>query len=667
MYAEDGSRLWLPFKENPSSAKIIVHAKGETVAIAYKELSKYWKGLPVILKISKDKISLNLGEEGYQIYSDRNTITILSKGEIGLLYGAYDLLRLQETGTSTVNLNIKEIPSYKIRILDHWDNPDGTVERGFAGHSLWRWNELPDKLSPRYIEYARANASIGINACVLNNVNASPKVLEKENLLKVKALAEVFRPYGIKVYLSVNFASPLVIGGLKTADPLDKDVKKWWKVKAKEIYSLIPNFGGFLVKANSEGQPGPGDYKRTHADGANMLADALKPYGGVIMWRAFVYKANDKDRAKQAYEEFLPLDGQFRDNVIIQIKNGPIDFQPREPFSPLFGALKKTQEMVEFQITQEYLGAANHLVFLAPLFKECLESDTYRPSKGFTIARVTETALHGYSAMAGVANIGDDRNWCGHHFAQANWYAFGRLAWNSQLTSEQIAKEWLKQTFTTDEGFVEPVCRMMLESREAAVHYMMPIGLHHIFAGNHHYGPEPWYFVKGLRADWQPFYYHKADSIGIGFERSSKGTDAVHQYAEPLCSQFDNINTCPEKYLLWFHHVPWSYKLSSGRTLWEELCYYYQLGLEETRNFQKCWDSVEDYVDLQRFQDVQRKLKIQTHDAQWWKDACLLYFQQFSKKPFPPDYERPVYNLDDLKKVHIPLGLFGNPTRSMLP
>ena len=667
MYAEDGSRLWLPVKENPSSAKIIVHAKGETVAIVYKELSKYWKGLPVILKISKDKISLSLGEEGYQIYSDRNTITILSKGEIGLLYGAYDLLRLQEIGTLTVNLNIKEVPSYKIRILDHWDNPDGTVERGFAGHSLWRWNELPDKLSQRYIEYARANASIGINACVLNNVNASPKVLEKENLLKVKALAEVFRPYGIKVYLSVNFASPLVIGGLKTADPLDKDVRKWWKVKAKEIYSLIPNFGGFLVKANSEGQPGPGDYKRTHADGANMLADALKPYGGVIMWRAFVYKANDKDRAKQAYEEFLPLDGQFRDNVIIQIKNGPIDFQPREPFSPLFGALKKTQEMVEFQITQEYLGAANHLVFLAPLFKECLESDIYRPSKGFTVARVTKTALHGYSAMAGVANIGDDINWCGYHFAQANWYAFGRLAWNSQLTSEQIAKEWLKQTFTTDERFVEPVCKMMLESREAVVHYMMPIGLHHIFAGNHHYGPEPWYFVKGLRADWQPFYYHKADSIGIGFERSSKGTDAVHQYAEPLCIQFDNIKTCPEKYLLWFHHVPWSYKLSSGRILWEELCYYYQLGLEETRNFQKCWDSVEDYVDLQRFQDVQRKLKIQTHDAQWWKDACLLYFQQFSKMPFPPNYECPVYNLDDLKKVHIPLGLFGNPTRNMLP
>lgn len=668
LHAEDGSRLWMPSQPNSSPANVTLrNAKGECALIAKRELSTFWKEGSVLLEINKDKVSIQLGEEGFQIHSDGKSVRIISSGEKGLMYGAYELLRMQQSGVSMVNMNIQEKPSYKIRILDHWDNPDGTIERGFAGHSLWRWDELPGKLSPRYAEYARANASIGINGCVLNNVNASPKVLEKENLIKVKALADVFRPYGIRVYLSVNFASPLALGDLKTADPLDKNVAKWWKSKAKEIYSLIPDFGGFLVKANSEGQPGPGDYKRTHAEGANMLAEAIKPYGGIIMWRAFVYKANDKDRAKQAFQEFQPLDGQFRDNVIIQIKNGPVDFQPREPFSPLFGALSRTQEMIEFQITQEYLGAANHLVFLAPLFKECLESDTYRPSQGSTIAKITEKALYGYSAIAGVANIGDDVNWCGHHFAQANWYAFGRLAWNSNLSSEQISKEWLKQTFSSDERFVEPVSKMMLESREAAVHYMMPLGIHHIFAGNHHYGPEPWYFVKGLRADWQPFYYHKADSLGMGFDRSSQGTDAVHQYAEPLCSQLDNVNTCPEKYLLWFHHVAWSHKLSSGKSLWEELCNNYQLGLNETRNFQKCWDSVEDYVDLQRFQDVQRKLKIQTHDAQWWKDACLLYFQQFSKMPFPADYERPVYNLDDLKKVRIPLGLFGNPTRDMLP
>lgn len=664
--AEDGSRLWMPANANATPARINLNAKGNTAQIAKRELETYWKGQVVELALCKDRACQFLGREGYQIRSEKGMVTIKSYGETGLLYGAYALLRMQETGESLSELNMNESPSYKIRILDHWDNLDGTVERGYAGHSLWKWDELPSKISPRYVEYARANASIGINATVLNNVNASPKMLELETLQKVKALANIFRPFGIKVYLSINFATPLVIGGLKTADPLDKNVAKWWKAKVKEIYSLIPDFGGFLVKANSEGQPGPGDYHRTHAEGANMLADALKPYGGIVMWRAFVYKANDKDRSKQAYQEFKPLDGQFRNNVIIQIKNGPIDFQPREPFSPLFGALSKTQEMVEFQITQEYLGSANHLVYLAPLYKECLDSDTYRPTKGYTISKITENPLHGYSAISGVANIGDDTNWCGHHFAQANWYTFGRLAWNSSITSEQIAREWLKQTFSTDERFVEPVCKMMLESREAAVNYMMPLGIHHIFSG-HHYGPAPWYYVEGMRADWTPRYYHKADSLGMGFDRSKKGTDAVSQFAEPLCSQFDNLETCPEKYLLWFHHVGWNYKLKSGRALWEELCYHYQLGLEETRNFQKCWDSVQDYVDLQRFQDVQRKLKIQTHDAQWWKDGCLLYFQEFSKKPFPSDYERPVYNLDDLKKVQIPLGLFGNPTREMLP
>ena len=534
-------------------------------------------------------------------------------------------------------MSIKESPFYSIRILNHWDNLDGTVERGYAGKSLWQWNELPGKLSDRYVEYAKANASIGINGTVLNNVNASPQQLLSSTLIKVKALAELFRPYGIKVYLSVNFASPMKLGGLKTADPLDKDVILWWKKKIKEIYALIPDFGGFLVKANSEGQPGPCDFGRTHADGANMLADALKPYHGIVMWRAFVYSPTDKDRAKQAFLEFKPLDGQFRDNVILQIKNGPIDFQPREPYSPLFTALRHTNEMVEFQVTQEYLGASNHLVYLAPLWKEFF---------GF----VSPQSL---KAMAGVANIGDDIDWCGHHFAQANWYAFGRLAWNPNLTSAQIADEWLKQTFSDNDTFVSSVRPMMLDSREAAVNYMMPLGLHHIFAWGHHYGPEPWCNIQGARPDWLPPYYHRADSLGIGFDRSSSGSNAVSQYPDSFASCLDHLSTCPEQYLLWFHHVPWQYQMKSGKTLWEELCCSYNKGVEEVRQFQKIWDKMEPYVDADRFKDVQSKLKIQCRDAVWWKDACLLYFQIYSRLPIPYYIERPIHELKDMQQFKL--------------
>lgn len=692
IHAEDGSALWLRY---PTGAKAEITSKKQspTLDIAISELQQHWtKGIPVSLEVRANKELRALGNEGYTIRTsaDGKRITITSSGEQGVLYGVYHLLRLQSTGqlsaSDIASLNISEKPAYRIRILNHWDNLDGTIERGYAGHSLWKWDELPGVISPRYEAYARANASIGINATVLNNVNASPKILSADYLQKVKTLADIFRPYGLKVYLSINFSSPAALGGLPTSDPLDKEVIAWWKQKAKEIYAQIPDFGGFLVKANSEGQPGPCDYGRTHAEGANMLADVLKPYRGIVMWRAFVYSPTDSDRAKQAYLEFEPLDGKFRDNVIVQIKNGPIDFQPREPFSPLFGAMKKTAVMPEFQITQEYLGFSNHLAFLAPMWKECLDSDTYLQVEGSTplqnkhstIARVTDGSLfpHALTAISGVANIGDDANWCGHPFAQANWYAFGRLAWNHSLSSEQIGEEWLKQTFlpiadlqsnaqteTTQLHSQLSILNSQLlqESREAVVDYMMPLGLHHIFAWGHHYGPEPWCDIPGARPDWLPPYYHRADSIGLGFDRSSTGSHATGQYHSPLREQLDNLNTCPENLLLWFHHVPWNHQMKSGRTLWAELCYVYNRGVSKTRNFQKVWDSVERYIDPQRFRDVQHRLKIQARDAVWWRDACLLYFQQFSRQPIPYELERPVHELEDMMKFKLNITNFECP------
>ncbi|MFV0537475.1 MAG: alpha-glucuronidase [Dysgonomonas sp.] len=653
LFAEDGSRLWLRFPEGEQGkAKIISKHNSPTIQIARQELTSHWQGTTVELQLNK---KLNYLKDGYQIKSDKDKIIISASQDAGLLYAAYHLLRLQETAENLSNINIEEKPRYDIRILNHWDNLDRTVERGYAGYSLWKWDELPSTLSPRYAEYARANASIGINGTVLNNVNATPDILTNEYLLKVKALSDVFRPYGLKVYLSVNFSSPKELGKLSDSDPLNPAVKDWWKSKVKEIYNLIPDFGGFLVKANSEGLPGPQDYGRTHADGANMLADALKPYNGIVMWRAFVYNPSNEDRAKQAYQEFVPLDGQFRDNAIIQIKNGPIDFQPREPFSPLFGALRKTPEMVEFQITQEYLGFSNHLVYLAPLFKETLDSDTYSDGEGSTIAKLTDGTLrpNKTTAICAVANIGEDVNWCGHHFAQANWYAFGRLAWNHQLSSEQIADEWIKMTFSKDKEFVAPIKQMMLTSRETAVDYMMPLGLHHIFAFGHHYGPEPWCDVPGARPDWMPWYYHKADSVGLGFDRTKTGSDAVSQYFTPLNEIYGNIDTCPENLILWFHHVPWNYRMKNGSILWDNLCYKYDSGVQQVREYQKIWDKLEAYVDNQRFGEVQSRLKIQARDAVWWKDACLLYFQTFSKQPIPYSIERPVHELEDLKKIKL--------------
>jgi alpha-glucuronidase len=514
-------------------------------------------------------------------------------------------------------------------------------------------------------EYARANASIGINGSVLDNVNASPKILTADYLARAKAIADVLRPYGVKAYLAVNFASPMTTGGLKTADPLDPAVIAWWKDKVKEIYGMIPDFGGFLVKASSEGQPGPQLYGRSHADGANMLADALMPYGGIVMWRAFVYAANDNDRARQAYSEFMPLDGKFRDNVIIQVKNGPVDFQPREPFSPLFGAMKKTVVAPEFQVTQEYLGHAVYLVFLSTMWEECLKSDTYQQGTGSTVARCTDGSLYPqkYTVMAGVANIGLDANWCGNLFAQANWYAFGRLSWNDTTSSARIADEWLKLTFYPDssrnpgvrdyeagwtKNFLLPVKQMMLDSRETAVDFMMPLGLHHIMSANGHYGPGPWWAPAKVRPDWTPRYYHQADANGIGFDRTTKGSDAVSQYHEPLASEFNDVATCPEKYLLWFHHLPWSYKMKDGQTLWDALCHHWDTGVFRVRAFQKLWDKAQPFVDSTRFAAVQLKLREECANAILWKDACLLYFQQFSRMPVPYDIDRPVHELDDI-------------------
>lgn len=642
----DGSQLWLG-KQYANSCQVISQLPNDATAkIAKQELENNWRGKNVELKIDK---ALNLGE-GYNIYARpaqqgdniQYEATITASNPIGLLYGAYELIRLQNTdayNTGSGNqqnfskaIDETEKPQVGLRILNHWDNLDGSIERGYAGKSIFKWEEIKlgkngrggsisKSLHDRLITYARANASLGINGSVLNNVNASPKMMTAEYINKVKIIANILRPYGIRVYLSINFASPMALGYTKTADPLDKKVQQWWKKKAKEIYATIPDFGGFLVKANSEGQPGPGDYHRTHADGANMLADAVKPYGGIIMWRSFVYGANHKgeDRVKQAVSEFKGMDGKFRDNVILQSKNGPLDFQPREPYAPIFDNIKQTPQIAELQITQEYLGQSKHLTYLAPMWKEFF---------GF----VNPDRLVGIS---GVANIGDDANWCGHPFSQANWYAFGRLAWNPSLTAEEIAHEWLVQTYgNQDEKFTKPVEMMMMTSREACVNYMMPLGLHHIFKFDHHYGPEPDGFIASYPLEWCPVYYHKADAQGIGFDRSSKGTDAVGQYPEPYRSMYDNIATCPEEYLLWFHHVPWTYKMKSGSTLWQELCMKYNMGVAMVEVYRDFWHtSAKQYMKghEQEWQHTDSLLNVQLENAKEWRNTCLKYFQTFSK------------------------------------
>lgn len=694
LWAENGYDLWLRYQPiadkklqtnyRQTITAIQINGSSSTIAAAKEELKNGLTGLlqtvipftnnnikngtlitgtlssPAITKLNLDKKILEVEDEGFAITNKliegKKCIVITAKNDVGILYGVFHFLRLVQTQQSITSLSIISSPKLKLRLLNHWDNLNRTVERGYAGFSLWDWHKLPGYLDQRYTDYARSNASIGINGTVLTNVNANATVLTEAYLKKVAALANIFRPYGIKVYLTARFSSPIEIGGLKTADPLDPTVKKWWADKAKEIYSFIPDFGGFLVKANSEGQPGPQNYGRNHADGANMLADAVAPFNGIVIWRAFVYSNEvPDDRAKQAYNEFVPLDGQFRNNVMVQVKNGAIDFQPREPFHPLFGAMPKTPLMMEFQVTQEYLGQATNLVYLAPMFKETLNSDTYVAGKGSTVAKIIDGRIdhHTLNGMAGVANIGNDINWCGHPFAQANWYALGRLAWDYDLSAEAIADEWLRMTFSNDPTFITPVKEMMMQSRETLVKYMTPIGLHHIMATGHHYGPGPW--VSNLsRADWNPVYYHRADSAGIGFDRTASGSNALGQYNITLQKEWGNTSTIPEKYLLWFHHLPWNYKMKSGQTLWNELWSDYYSGAKAVDEMQVTWNGVQSKVDAERFLQVKMLLQIQEDEAVWWRNACLLYFQSISKLPIPKGYLYPDKTLDYYKSLRFP-------------
>ena len=690
--AEDGHELWLRYHPLPvaqaaryrsHASELIAGAATPTQAATRSELQRAVAGLlgqqlPLSEQVTHDGAIIvgtprsspliarlhlptrDVGNEGYVIRSvtvDGHTATaIAAQTDVGALYGAFHFLRLLQTVQPVEHLNVRETPRVKLRVLDHWDYLNGQVERGYAGASIWDWWKLPDWRAPRYTDYARANASIGINGSVLNNVNAGATILTPTYLHKVAALADVFRPYGIKVYLSIRFSAPIEIGGLKTADPLDPNVQAWWRTKADEIYQLIPDFGGFLVKANSEGQPGPEDYHRTHADGANMLADALAPHGGVVMWRAFVYsQKNPEDRARQAYDAFKPLDGRFHANVLVQVKNGPIDFQPREPFHPLFGAMPKTSLAMEFEITKEYLGFATHLVYLGPLFEEVLSADTMARGKGSTVAKVIDGSLDGHAltGIAGDANIGTDRNWCGSDFNQANWYVFGRLAWNSMQSSRSIAEDWVRMTFTNDAAFVKPVVDMMMSSREAAVNYMTPLGLVHLMGPGHHYGPAPW-DASETEADWRPVYYHRADAHGIGFDRTRSGSNAAAQYAPPLAAEFNDVTQTPEQYLLYFHHVPWNYRMRSGQTLWYELVAHYTQGVENVKQMQATWRRLDGHIDAERYRQVAAFLVIQEKEAQWWRDACIAYFQSVSGLPLPPGYAPPQHSLRYYQSLSFP-------------
>jgi alpha-glucuronidase len=686
--AEDGYRLWLRYDPLPNNVlgqyrsrvtKIVVTGNSPTLAAIKSELVEGCSGLlgqkiatsstvvdgavvvgtpqtsELIAGLNWQKQLDALGPEGFRIHSTKlrgQPVTVIaSNGEAGALYGAFHFLRLIQTLQPISNLDVSEKPRLQLRMLNHWDNLDGTIERGYAGNSLWHWNELPDGIDPRLRDYARANASIGINRSVLNNVNANSQIFTDEYLRKVAAIADVFRPYGIRVMLAARFSSPIELGGLKTADPLDDEVAKWWKQKADEIYKLIPDFGGFIVKANSEGQPGPRTYNRNHVDGANMLAAAVAPHRGVVVWRAFVYDMKPGyDRAGAAYENLKPFDGQFASNVLLQVKNGPIDFQPREPFHPLFGAMPKTQVVPEFQITQEYLGFSNHLVFLAQMWREVLDSDTYVKGPGSTVTKVADGELFGQqlTGIAGVANTGSDRNWTGHDFGQANWYAFGRLAWNPTTPSAKIADEWIKMTLTRDPKAVPVITRMMLDSYEALVDYMTPLGLHHIMWGKHHYGPAPWWDTEP-RDDWNPVYYHRANADGVGFDRTASGSNTVSQYSPLVRDRFSDLKTCPEKFLLWFHHVPWDHRMRSGRTLWDELGLHYQRGVDWVRGARKEWGSLSGVIDSERHAAVGKKLAIQERDAVWWRDAVLSYFQTFSKRPLAAGVEKPAQTLEEYK------------------
>ena len=669
--AEDGYRLWLRYDSLAAPAAVVLSTptgrESPTIAAARAELRSAF-GAQTAVSLAPAPIEVaDAGAEGYAIRATSGgTVQISANSDAGALYGTFALLRHLQAGRPLAGLNVTSAPRIARRLLNHWDNLDGFVERGYAGFSLWNWFELPEIRRPRYRDYARALASVGLNGTVLTNVNANAQILTTPYLEKVAALAAEFRPYGVRVYLTARFSAPIEIGGLKTADPLDPAVAAWWKEKTAEVYRAIPDFGGFLVKANSEGQPGPQDYGRTHADGANMLADAVAPHGGIVMWRAFVYSHdNNDDRVKQAVTEFAPLDGKFRDNVVVQIKNGPLDFMPREPFSPLFGAMPRTRLAAELQITQEYLGQSTDLAYLAPLWKEVLDTDTFANGPGTTVASIVDGTARRQSpsVIAGVANTGTDRNWTGHLLAQANWYAFGRLAWDHSLGSAQIADEWTRQTFGSDPTTVATITKMLLGSRETVVNYSMPLGLTHIMAEGHHYGPGPWVDLKGAgRPDWTAVYYHKAAADGIGFDRTATGSNALAQYAPEWQKLWGNLATCPENLLLWFHRVPWDHRMKSGRILWDELCLRYQQGVDEVRALRRDWDSLRDRIDDERFTHVAQRLARQEREAIHWRDACLLYFQQFSRRPLPSGVEAPAHTLDhyqNLRLRHMP----GHPGR----
>ncbi len=690
--AEDGYDLWLRYRPvqaewldryRPAAAELVIATQSPALAAARDELQRGLKGLlgaapPIAANVSAEgaivagtprsmptlsrlKLDLDrLAAGGYVIRSEkiagRSVTVIAANDDTGVLYGAFHFLRLLQTRQSVAQLDVRESPRIRFRVLNHWDNLDRSVERGYAGASLWDWHKLPDYLDPRYTDYARANASLGVNGAVLTNVNANATSLTPMYLEKAAALAQVFRPYGIRVFLTARFSAPMEIGGLKTADPADPVVRQWWRAKAAEIYRYIPDFGGFLVKANSEGQPGPQDYGRSHADGANVLADAVAPNGGVVMWRAFVYSNEQPDdRAKQAYSEFVPLDGKFRSNVLLQVKNGAIDFQPREPFHPLFGAMPRTPLMMEFQITKEYLGFATHLVYLGALYEETLRSDTFVQGEGSTVAKVIDGSLHRYvhTGMAGVANTGADRNWTGSHFDQANWYAFGRLAWNPTASSRAIAEEWARMTFSNDAAFVRPVVELMMQSHQTAVDYMTPLGLHHLMGRSHHYGPAPW-VAGGPRADWTSVYFHRADARGVGFDRSASGSNAVAQYAPPVAARFGDRQHVPEELLLWFHHVPWDFKMQSGRILWDELVHRYTRGAQNVSAMRNTWDSLAPFVDAERHAHVAAFLRIQEKEAKWWRDASIAYFQTFSQRPLPEGYAAPERSLEYYESLQFP-------------
>ncbi|MGH8185316.1 MAG: alpha-glucuronidase family glycosyl hydrolase [Steroidobacteraceae bacterium] len=692
--AEDGYDLWLRYQPlpaeiratyQPAAAQLLMPTPSPTLSVAKEELLHGLAGLlgsaPAVVERFSASGALIVGtpasvpqlarvaglnglkRQGYVVAAirvdDRSAIVIASNDDQGVLYGVFHFLRLLQTHQPLADLNVREEPRIELRLLNHWDNLDRSVERGYAGASLWDWHKLPDYADPRYTAYARANASLGINGTVLTNVNANATSLTTPYLQKAAALAGVFRPYGIRVFLTARFSAPIEIGGLKTADPADARVQAWWRAKAEQIYKLIPDFGGFLVKANSEGQPGPQDYRRSHADGANMLADAVAPFGGVVMWRAFVYSSEQpEDRAKQAYSEFVPLDGKFRDNVLVQVKNSPIDFQPREPFHPLFGAMSHTPLMMEFQITKEYLGFATHLVYLGSLYEEVLRSDTHARGTGSTVAKVVDGSLHGYerTGIAGVANIGTDRNWSGSQFDQANWYAFGRLAWNPERSARAIAEEWLRMTFTNEPRFVAAAADMMMKSHQAVVDYMTPLGLHHLMGPSHHYGPAPW-LAQMQRADWTSVYYHRADTRGLGFDRSASGSNAVAQYAGPVAAQLGDRKRVPEDLLLWFHHVGWDGRTQSGRSLWDELVHRYTRGVDYVKQMRTNWDELAPFVDRERHAEVAAFLRIQEKEAKWWRDACIAYFQTFSKRPLPQGYappEHPLQYYESLQFRYVP-------------